>query len=139
MMKLRKALAILLLLALMMASYTASASLISQGDMSSIGKSRATIEGIQKKMANSSADIARQYGMLDAYAKYMAMRSMENATRNISAGQNMSALAPPSMVGYGIPLQGIGDAIRALGSIEISISSPVAIARSISIPRLAIL
>jgi hypothetical protein len=137
--KLRIALVILLLLALMMASYATSASLISQGDMSSIGKSRATIEGIQRKMANSSSDIARQYGMLDAYAKYMARQSMENATRNMSAGQGMGAIAPPSMSGYGIPLQGIGDAIRALGSIEVSIRSPLAIARSINMPRLAIL
>ncbi|WP_174590257.1 hypothetical protein [Methanocella conradii] len=137
--KLRIALVILLLLAFMAASHAATASLISQGEMGNIGKSRATMEGIQKKMANSSSDIARQYGLLDAYAKYMARQSMDNATRSISASQSMGSITPPTTAGYGMPLQGIGDAIKALGSIEISIKAPVTIARSINIPRLAIL
>lgn len=136
--KLRIALAILLLLAFMAASHAATASLISQGEMGNIGKSRATTEGIQKKMANSSSDIARQYGLLDAYAKYMARQSMDNAMRSVSSSQSMG-VEPPATAGYGMPLQGIGDAIKALGSIEISIKAPVTIARSISIPRLAIL
>ena len=69
----------------------------------------------------------------------MARQSMDNATRSISASQSMGAITPPATAGYGMPLQGIGDAIKALGSIEISIKAPVTIARSISIPRLAIL
>lgn len=141
--KLRVALVILLLLTFIMASQTASASTVispkSMGDALSIGKSRATLEEIQKKLATGNSDISKMSQELSAYAKYMAKQSIGNVTKNMGTNKTKSTVKPPSMEGFGVPMSGIGDAIRALGSVDMRIKAPVTIAKSINIPKLAIL
>jgi len=141
--KLRVALVILLLLTFIMASQAASASTMvspkSMGDALSIGKSRATLEEIQKKLATGNSDISKMSQELSAYAKYMAKQSIGNVTKNMGTNKTKSTVKPPSMEGFGVPMSGIGDAIRALGSVDMHIKAPVTIAKSINIPKLAIL
>ncbi len=134
--KLRVALVILLLLTFIAASQTVSASttMKGMGDALSIGKSRASLEEIQKKLSVGNSFIANQHDGLSAYAKYMAMKNLGN----VKAIKTGDALKPPSTKGLGVPLSGIGDAIKALGSIDMKVGSPASIAKSIKSPMLVV-
>ena len=76
---------------------------------------------------------------LSAYTKYMAKQNIGNVTKAPSANKTKSTIKPPSVKGYGVPMGGIGDAIKALGGVHMKIKAPIAIAKSINTPKLAIL
>ncbi len=135
--KLRVALVILLLLALIMASYAVSAK--SSGDALSIAKSRATLQNIEKKLVSGNSDIEKMSQELSAYTMDMAARSIANVPRAPGANKTKSTIKPPSTKGYGMPMGGIGGAIKALGSIHMDIKAPVDIAKNIDVPRLAVM
>jgi hypothetical protein len=141
--KLRVALVILLLLTVIMASQVVSAKTTispnGMGDALSIGRSRATLEQIQKKLAAGSSDISKISDELSAYTKYMAKQNIGNVTKAPSVNKTKSTIKPPSVKGYGVPMGGIGDAIKALGGVHMNIKAPIAIAKSIDTPKLAVL
>ncbi len=141
--KMRVALVILLLLTLIAASYvgaaTATISPKSMGDALSIGNSRAILQNIEKKLVSGNSDIAKANGELSTMVKYMARQNIANVTKVAGANKTKATVKPPSMQGYSIPTAGIGDAIKALGSIHMKITAPVDIARSINTPRLAVM
>jgi len=136
--KLRIALVLLLLVAFVAASQTGAAS-TTQGisDSMGIGKSKATLDQAKKSLASGNSDIAKQSQLLSAYTKYMAKRSMGNATKAIDAGKKSAraSIRPPSTAG----LSGIASAIKSPGSFNVNLKSPVSIAKSMKIPRLVIL
>jgi Tfp pilus assembly protein PilX len=141
--KLRVALVILLLLTFIAASQVVSAKATispkSMGDALSIGKSRALLQNIEKKLVSSSSDIGKMNQELSDYTKYMAKQNIANVTKAPGANKTKSTVKPPSMKGYDVPMGGIGDAIKALGNIHMKIKAPIAIAKSIVTPRLAVI
>jgi len=139
--KLRVALVLLLLLAFFAVSQTSFAmTTLGIADSMGVGKSKATLDDIQKKLASGSSDIAMQSQLLDANAKYMAKQNLAKATAGIAAGQKTKAsIKPPSTAGMSVPTQGIGDAIKALGSIHIGLTSPASMLKSMAMPRLAVM
>jgi hypothetical protein len=141
--KMRVALVILLLLTFIMASQVVSAKATispgSMGDALSIGKSRALLQNIEKKLVSGSSDIAKTNQELSAYTKYMAKQNIANVTKVPGTNKTKSTVKPPSMQGYGVPMAGIGDAIKALGGIHMKIKSPVEIAKSMNMPKLAVM
>jgi len=141
--KLRVALVILLLLTFIAASQVVSAKATispqSMRDVLSLGKSRATLQNIEKKLVSGSSDIAKANQELSALTKYMAKQNIANVTKAPGTNKTKSTVKPPSMQGYGVPMAGIGDAIKALGSIHMKIKAPVEIAKSIITPRLAVM
>ena len=141
--KLRVALVILLLLTIFAASQVANASSTitpkSMGNALSIANSRALLQKIEKKLMTGNSDIAKANQELSTMAKYMAMRNIANATKAPATNKTKSTVKPPSMQGYGMPMSGIGDAIKALGSIHMKISAPAQIAKVINTPKLAVM
>jgi hypothetical protein len=140
---LRIALVILLLLTFSMASQamaaTVSLSPQSMGDALSIAKSRATLQNIEKKLASGSSDIQMAGQELSAYTKLMAGKSIANVTKMPGTNKTSNPVKTPSMEGYGVPMSGIGNAVKALGSIHMKIKAPVEIAKSIGTPRLEVM
>lgn len=140
--KLRVALVILLLVSFVAASQVGLAATTGGiTDSMGIGKSKATLEQAKKSLLSGNSDIAKQNQLLTAYTKYMAKRSMGNATKDINAGKKSAkaSIKPPSAAGLNVPLSGIGNAIKALGSINVNIKDPISIAKSMKIPKLSIL
>ena len=142
--KLRVALVILLLLTFIAASQMVSASTTitpkSMGDALSIGKSRATLGEIEKKLASGNSDIAKANLQLNAYAKYMAKKNIDNVMKNnTSSVKPKPSVKPPSAKGLKVPMSGVGNAIKTLGSTDVSIKAPVTIAKSIKMPKMVIL
>jgi|GEM_PF-4845444 len=141
--KLRVALVILLVLTFIALSQTGFAnSVISpngMGDALSMAKSRATLDQIQKKLTSGNSEILGDYQMLSNTARVMAAENMGNAQKAISANKEIkSAIKSPAAQGIGVPLSGIGDAIKALGSTDISFMSPRAALSTMDIPKLAV-
>ncbi len=135
--KMRVTLVILLLLAFMAASSAASAKIISPGDTLSTAKSRAVLQDIEKKLMTGNADIAKASQELSDYTMYKARQSIANATKAPAANKTTTTARPP-VQGSQMPMSGIGDAIKTLGNIHMSIKPPIAIAKSINMPRLAV-
>ncbi len=136
--KLRVALVILLLVSFVAASQVGIAATTGGiADSMGIGKSKATLDKAKKSLASGNSDIAKQSQLLSAYTKYMAKRSMGNATKDIDAGKKSAkaSIKPPSTAG----LSGIGNAIKSLGSFNVNLKNPISIAKSMKIPRLVIL
>jgi hypothetical protein len=136
--KLRVALVILLFLAFITLSQTGSAiSVVSpkgMGDGISMSKSKAELNQIQKKLMSGSSDIADQNQVLSNYAKYMAAKNMQNASN-----KTRTTVKPPAMSGFNVPMTGIGDAIKTLGSTEVSFSTPAAALKTMKMPKLAVM
>jgi hypothetical protein len=141
--KMRVALVLLLLLAFIGASQVSFAKATispgSMGDVLSIAKSRALLQNIEKKLVSGNSDIAKANKELSDYTKYMAKQNIANATKVPGANKTKSTIKPPSMRGYGVPMSGIGDAIKALGSNHMKLVTPVEIAKSMSMPKLAVI
>jgi hypothetical protein len=142
--KLRVALVILLLLTFIAASQTVYASTTitpkSMGDALSIGKSKATLGEIEKKLASGNSDIAKANLQLSEYVKFMAKKNIDNVMKNTSSGvKPKPSIKPPTGKGLKVPMTGIGDAIKALGSTDVSLKSPVSMAKSITMPKMVIL
>ncbi|HTY91649.1 MAG TPA: hypothetical protein VMC84_10775 [Methanocella sp.] len=140
--KIGVALVILLLLAFFTASQAGFAMTTSNIlGQTSIGKSKATLNDIQKKLTSGSSDIAKQSQLMDAYAKYMAKQTMGNVTKNINTGKKAAkaTIKAPSTAGMSVPTQGIGDAIKALGNVEVSMKSPASMAKGMQMPKLAVM
>ncbi len=133
--KLRVALVILLLVSFVAASQAATTGGIA--DSMGIGKSKATLDQAKKSLASGNSDIAKQSQILSAYTKYMAKKQTDKAMTEINAGKKTAkaSVKPPSTAG----LSGIGNAIKALGSINMNIKDPISIAKNMRVPRLAIL
>jgi len=104
-----------------------------------MAKSRATLDQIQKKLTSGNSEILGDYQMLSNTARVMAAENMGNAQKAISANKEIkSAIKSPAAQGIGVPLSGIGDAIKALGSTDISFMSPRAALSTMDIPKLAV-
>lgn len=140
--KLRVVLVILLLVTFVAASQAGMAATTGGiADNMGIGKAKAALDQAKKSLTSGNSDIAKQNQLLTAYTKYMAKRSMGNATKDINAGKKSAkaSIKPPSAAGLNVPLSGIGNAVKTLGSINMKIKNPIDIAKSIKIPRLTIL
>lgn len=140
--KMKVALVILLLLAFFTVSGMGVAMTTQNiGEQMGIGKSRATLNDIQKKLTSGNSDIAKQNELLSAYAKYMAKQTIGNVSKDMNTGKNKTraSIMPPSTKGMKVPTQGIGDAIKALGNIEMSMKSPASMAKSMQMPKLAVM
>jgi hypothetical protein len=138
--KIRVALVILLLLNFIVASSVASASTNispgSMGDTLSIAKSRATLQNIEQKLVSGNSDIHKASQELSALTRYMAKQYIDSASKVTSTNKTRSAIKPPAT---GMPMSGIGDAISALGSINVKLVTPSQIAKSIDAPRLQVI
>lgn len=136
--KLRVALVILLFLAFIALSQTGFASSVispkGMGDSLSMSKSKAELSQIKNKLMSGNSDIAKQNQLLSNYAKYMAAKNIENVSN-----KSKSTIKPPKTQGLGVPMTGIGDAIKALGSTEVSFSSPAAAMKTMKMPKLAVM
>ena len=140
--KIRVALVLLLLLAFFAVSQTSFAmTTLGISDSMGIGKSKATLGDIQKKLAAGNSDIAKQQMTMDAYTKYMAKQNLAKAMTGIEAGKSKAkaSIKPPSTAGMSVPTQGIGDAIKALGSIHIGLTSPASMLKGMAMPKLAVM
>lgn len=132
--KLRLALVILLLLAYFAASQVSLADKLispkSLGDTVSIGQSRATLDSIQKKLASGNNDIALNQQMLDANARILAAGAWDLAAKNTKPNKTTGTMKPTTTVkpttsmGMTVPTSGIGDALTALGNINVNIKTP---------------
>ena len=142
--KMRVALVILLFLAVIALSQAGMAltpltaiSPMNLGNALTVADNRATLEGIQQQLANGNSNIAATSQQLNALANNMAGVSMTNAENAIQASKT-NAFNPTMINGIGVPLSGIGDAIKELGSINVAFSSPKSVLENMQIPKLAV-
>jgi hypothetical protein len=144
--KLRVALVILLLLAFFTVSQAAFGldaikSPAGIGNALSVGNTKATLVDIQKKLASGSSDIAQENQVMSAWVKYKAGQNIGNTSKklNTNVGTPKTGIQMPSTKGMSVPMSGIGSAVKSLGNIGFSMKSPVTLAKSMAMPKLAIL
>ncbi len=138
--KLRVALVILLILAFITLSQTGIASSIvspngmGNGNGLSMSNSVAQLSQIKNKLMSGTSDIGNQNLVLSNYAKYMAAKNFQNATN-----KTKSTIQPTMTSGFSVPTSGIGDAIKTLGSTQVSFESPAAALKSMKMPTLSVI
>ena len=146
-MKMRVALVILLFLAVITLSQVGLAltpltaiSPMNLGNALTVATNEATLSGIQQQLANGNSNIAATSQQLTALADQMAAQTMANTANTIeSANATTAAAYNPSMIqGISVPLSGIGDAIKELGSINVNFYSPQSVLQNMQIPTLSV-